>query len=93
MNDALDKWIAEDKARRAVEAAAEPEPTTEELQRHAAFLRGWAKGNEIRLYDAATSYYRKGKFMTKVSQKVVAALLAAGLAHGTRAAFRMERAS
>ena len=57
---------------------------SEQLEKEAAFLRGWSKGKPIRLQRPGTTFWACGKWMTKMEQATVDALVAAGFAKATR---------
>jgi hypothetical protein len=67
------------KENRAAEAKR-PAPTKEQVATEYAFLKKWARGKPIVRQSADSTFWQKGKFMTKIDYKMADALVAAGYA-------------
>lgn len=89
MTNPIDALAAAIAAENAAKFAKEPTPPHDKVVAEAKFLKGWSKGKSIVLYDNATSYYKCGKWLSKVTPKMVAALLEGGYAVGSVTSFRV----
>lgn len=87
----LDAVLAQMLREQEKEIAALPDPTPEEVQEQAEFLRGWSRGKTITKLSQSNAdrFYKCGKWMTKIDPKVVDALIKSRAAIGTSRSFSM----
>jgi hypothetical protein len=58
--------------------------TKEEAEKEATFLYKWSKGKPIRFRQPGSTFWSSGKWMTKLTQEMVAALVEFGFAKELR---------
>lgn len=76
----LDELVAKQGAENRKYEAKAPAPTKEKVEAEAAFLRNWSRGKDIRRASADSTFWSKGKYMTKITFKMAQALADAGFA-------------